>query len=63
MPEEEKDLSRVQKDMEIRDNNDSKRKSAPLKPAEDAVEIDSTFLTIEQVVEKMLGYIEKAGQA
>lgn len=63
MPEEKKDLSRVQKDMETRDNNDSKRKSAPLKPAEDAVEIDSTFLTIEEVVEKMLGYIEKAGQA
>jgi len=62
MPEEAKDLSRVQKDMETRDNKDSKRKSAPLKPAEDAVEIDSTFLTIEEVVEKMLGYIEKAGQ-
>ena len=63
MPEEAKDLSRVQKDMETRDNNDSKRKSAPLKPAEDAVEINSTFLTVDEVVEKMLGYIEKAGQA
>lgn len=63
MPEATKDLSRVQKDMETRDNNDSKRKSAPLKPAEDAVEIDSTFLTVDEVVEKMLGYIEKAGQA
>jgi len=63
MPEETKDLSRVQKDMETRDNNDSKRKSAPLKPARDAVKINSTFLTIDEVVEKMLGYIEKAGQA
>nr|NJM03346.1 (d)CMP kinase [Desulfobacula sp.] len=60
MPEKAKDLSRVQKEMEIRDNNDSKRITAPLKPAKDAVEIDSTFLTAEEVVEKMLGYIEKA---
>jgi cytidylate kinase len=60
MQEETKDLSRVQKDMEIRDNKDSKRMSAPLKPAEDAIKINSTFLTVEQVVEKMLEYIEKA---
>jgi len=60
MQEETKDLSRVQKDMETRDNNDSKRLSAPLKPAEDAIKINSTFLTIEAVVEKMLEYIEKA---
>ncbi len=60
MQEETKDLSRVQKDMEIRDNRDSKRMSAPLKPAEDAIKINSTFLTVEQVVEKMLEYIEKA---
>jgi len=50
----------VQKDMETRDNNDSKRISAPLKSAKDAIEINSTFLTVEEVVEKMLGYIEKA---
>ncbi len=60
MPKEAKDLSHVQKDMEIRDNQDSKRVSAPLKPAEDAVKINSTFLSVEEVVEKMLGYIEKA---
>ena len=60
MPKEAKDLSHVQKDMETRDNQDSKRVSAPLKPAKDAIKIDSTFLSIEQVVEKMLGYIEKA---
>jgi len=29
-------------------------------PAADAIKIDSTFLTIEQVVEKMLKIIEKA---
>lgn len=60
MPEEAKDLSRVQKDIETRDNKDSQRMSAPLIPAEDAVKIDSTFLTVEEVVEKMLNYIVKA---
>jgi len=60
MPEKSKDLSLVKKDMETRDSNDSKRIFAPLKPAKDAVEINSTFLTVEEVVEKMLGYIEKA---
>jgi len=60
MPEKTMDLSQVQKDMETRDNNDSKRESAPLKPAKDAVEIDATFLTVEEVVGKILRYIEKA---
>lgn len=60
MPKEAKDLSHVQKDMETRDNQDSKRISAPLKPAKDAIKINSTFLSVEEVVEKMLGYIEKA---
>ncbi len=60
MQEETKDLSCVQKEMETRDDNDSKRLSAPLKPAQDAVKINSTFLTVEEVVEKMLEYIVKA---
>ncbi|MBU1340391.1 MAG: (d)CMP kinase [Proteobacteria bacterium] len=60
MPDEKKDVNSVQKQMETRDNNDSQRKSAPLKPSADAIEIDSTFLTIEQVVDKMLKIIEKA---
>lgn len=60
MSGEKKDINRVQEEMKIRDKNDSQRKSAPLKPANDAIEIDSTFLTIEKVVEKMLQCIDKA---
>ncbi|OGR10378.1 MAG: cytidylate kinase [Desulfobacterales bacterium RIFOXYA12_FULL_46_15] len=60
MKEVTKDLSNIQKDIETRDKNDSNRISAPLKPAKDAVKINSSFLTIEEVIEKMLGYIEKA---
>jgi len=60
MPDETKNINSVQKEMEIRDDNDSQRKSAPLKPADDAIEIDASFLTVEQVVGKMLGIIEEA---
>ncbi len=63
MKEETKDLSCVQKEIETRDKNDSKRITAPLKAAEDAIKIDSTFLTVEEVVETMMKYIEKARQA
>lgn len=54
------DLTRVLKDMETRDANDSNRKEAPLKPAEDAINVDSTNLSIHQVVEKMHQIIETA---
>mgnify|MGYP005805267363 FL=1 len=37
-----------------RDERDSNRKIAPLKKAEDAIYVDSTNLTIEQVVEKII---------
>jgi len=60
MPDTSTDINEVQKDMDIRDGNDSQRKLAPLKPAADAIEIDSSFMTIEQVIEKMLKIIEKA---
>ncbi len=60
MPDKVKNINKVEQEIQTRDNNDSQRETAPLKPAADAIEIDSTFLTIEQVVEKMLKIIEKA---
>jgi cytidylate kinase len=44
--------------MRRRDKNDSTRNLAPLKPAEDAIRIDSTDLSIEAVVDRMLTVIE-----
>lgn len=41
----------VLKDMKERDYNDSHRAAAPLRPAEDAVRIDTTGNTLEQSVE------------
>jgi len=60
MPDKTKNINIVEQDMQTRDTNDSQRETAPLKPADDAIEIDSTFLTIEQVVEKILKIIEIA---
>ena len=50
-------LAQVEKDMARRDGNDSNRALAPLAPAPDAVRIDSTDLSAEAVVEKMLEVI------
>lgn len=60
MPDEIKSVDKVEQEMQARDNNDSQRETAPLKPASDAIEVDSTFLSIAQVVEKMLEIIKKA---
>ncbi len=47
-------LCEVEKDIAKRDKNDSERKQAPLKAADDAVLIDSTDLTVEEVVSRIL---------
>ncbi|NYT24020.1 (d)CMP kinase [Alcaligenaceae bacterium] len=47
-------LSDLLEDMRIRDQRDRDRASAPLVPAEDAVMIDSSALSIEQTVEAVL---------
>ncbi|MBF0497386.1 MAG: (d)CMP kinase [Deltaproteobacteria bacterium] len=52
-------LDRVAADMKQRDHNDQTRPVAPLRPPEDALIVDSTNLTINQVVEKMLDFIIK----
>ena len=48
------DLSQIEKDIILRDKQDSEREIAPLAQAEDAVLIDSTFMTIEEVVTEIL---------
>ena len=51
-------LHDVEKDIKRRDKNDSARNLAPLRPAEDAVIIDSTQLSAQDVVDRMLNVIE-----
>ena len=47
----------IEADLKNRDTIDSTREFAPLKKADDAVYIDTTYLTIEEVVEKVKSYI------
>ncbi|GGH65965.1 hypothetical protein GCM10010975_34310 [Comamonas phosphati] len=43
-------------DLEARDARDMQRAAAPLKPAEDALQLDSSELTIEEVVAQVLSW-------
>ena len=49
----------VQKAIEQRDKSDQERAVGPLKPAEDAIIVDTTNLSIEQVVEKLADYVKE----
>lgn len=52
-------LEKIKSDIVTRDYNDMHRALAPLKKADDAVEIDTTTLTIDEVVEKIASHIGK----
>lgn len=52
----------VERDIRQRDENDSTRDLAPLKPAQDAILVDSTDLSIDDVVEMMVDFIKKVRQ-
>ena len=47
-------LDDIQKDIEERDQRDMSREISPLRQAEDAVLVDSSDLTIQQVVDRIL---------
>lgn len=48
------ELSAIEKEIAARDKQDSEREIAPLKKADDAILLDTTNLTIEEVVDKIL---------
>jgi CMP/dCMP kinase len=50
-------LDEVSKDLKTRDHKDMTREIAPLKIADDAVVIDTTNLTIDEVVARIAGHI------
>jgi cytidylate kinase len=52
-------LSRLFRDIEKRDERDSTRSTAPLKPAADAHLIDSTDLSVDQVMEVIHKLLKK----
>ena len=48
------DIKKIEEDIVKRDQQDMSREIAPLKQAEDAHLVDSSYMTIEEVVQKML---------
>ncbi len=53
----EADLQTIQEEIEERDYQDMHRQISPLKKADDAIEIDTSDLTLDQVVEKVMELI------
>ena len=52
-------LEEIKREISERDEQDSTREDSPLKPAEDAIIVDTTGVPLEQVVEILLREIEK----
>ena len=51
----EAELDRIREAMRTRDKRDAEREASPLVPAPDAVVIDTTGLSLEDVVERVVG--------
>ena len=56
---EDCDLREIERDIRARDERDMNRDIAPLKQAEDAVLIDSSDMTIDQVVDEICKYCKE----
>lgn len=52
------DFEELKKEIEQRDYNDKTRDFAPLTKAFDAIELDTSYMTVEQVISKVLSYIK-----
>lgn len=52
------DLLKIQEDIEARDYRDMNREISPLRQAEDAVLLDTSDMTIDEVVEKVISLCE-----
>lgn len=50
----EAELHRIHEAISLRDRQDTQRQASPLKPAEDAVVVDTTTLDLEEVVKRIL---------
>lgn len=55
-------LAELKKEIDERDKMDMNRKSSPLIQAEDAISIDTTSLSIDEVVEKILHHVSNHQQ-
>ena len=53
------DLHQIKEDIEARDYRDMHRDISPLKQADDAILIDSSYVTIEEVIDKIINLCHK----
>ena len=51
-------ISQILAEVKKRDERDANRKHSPLRPAEDALIIDTTFLSIDEVIARVMALIE-----
>jgi cytidylate kinase len=56
-------ISALLQDLRARDERDSQRAAAPLKPAEDAYQLDSSTLSADEVVQQVLNWYAQASEA
>jgi cytidylate kinase len=56
-------MSALLQDLRARDERDSQRAAAPLKPAEDAYQLDSSTLSADEVVQQVLNWYAQASEA
>ena len=56
-------ISALLEEIKARDDRDMNRSAAPLKPADDAITVDTTGLSIEEVVERIAGLMKEKGIA
>ena len=54
-------LAAILDDLRRRDAQDASRAAAPLRPADDAVLVDSSSLTVEEVCARIVGHLEERG--
>ena len=52
-------LEEIKEQIKIRDHNDSTRKESPLKMADDAILVDTTEMTIDEVANKIISLIKE----
>lgn len=53
------DLAVLTEEIAARDKQDMERKISPLKKADDAIEIDTTYMTIEEIVEHIMALLKE----
>ena len=53
------DLAKIKADIEERDYRDMNREHSPLKQAEDAILVDSSYMTIEEVIERIISICDE----